>query len=107
MVRINSTTLNVSWTPLTIVEAQGIILFYQLVYLPVGSTNRGFQINATANASYILIGGLQVGQQYGVSIAAVTKLGVGKVSDFVYEDGECHYFLLLTVMFFCRLYCKS
>lgn len=100
MIRINSTTLNVSWTPLTIVEAQGIILYYQLVYLRVDSTNRGLQINASANASYILIGGLQVGEQYGVSIAAVTKLGVGKISDFVYEDGECHYFLLVTVIFF-------
>lgn len=92
---------------MTIVEAQGIILYYQLVYLPVDSTSRGLQVNATANASYILIGGLQVGEQYGVSIAAVTKVGVGKISDFVYEDGESHCILLVTVVLFCRLYCES
>ena len=97
VIRIDNTSLNVSWTPLSLVEAQGIILSYQLIYVLVGSNNtRGMQINASANASYILIGGLQVGKQYGVRIAAVTTPGVGKLSDFVYENGKCCSILSIT-----------
>ena len=100
IIRIDGTTLNVSWTPLTLAEAQGIILSYQLIYIHYH--DYGNQINAAANTSYIVIEDLSDWQQYKVSIAAVTTAGVGKFSDFVYEDGECQYILSITDIIPCR-----
>ena len=104
VIRIDYTILNVSWTPLSLSEAQGIILSYQLLYVRI-SWNVNIhkkQTNASANTSYILIGGLSHWRQYKVSIAAVTTAGVGKFSDFVYEDGEYHCILSITDIIPCR-----
>ena len=104
-IRIDYTTLNVSWTQLTLDEAQGIILSYQLAYVGVSwyIKNYEIQIKAPANTSYVLIGGLYVQKQYKVKIAAVTIAGVGKFSDFVYEDGECQCIVSITHIIPCRL----
>lgn len=91
---------------MTLDEAEGIILFYQLVY--VGTSwhinNYETQMYAPTNTPYVLIGDLNVYQLYKVKIAAVTIAGVGKFSDFVLEEyGECQCIVSITHIIPCRL----
>ena len=51
------------------------------------STTAGDTVNASATASYIVISDLDPRSYYGVTVAAVTIVGVGAVSDVVFESG--------------------
>ena len=87
VIRISDTAINVSWTPLTYSEAQGVILYYELIYNAADSTTARTTVNASATASYIVISGLDPRSYYGVTVAAVTIVGVGAFSDVVFESG--------------------
>ena len=91
--RINSTAIYVSWTPLNLTEARGIITGYSITYEPATrlekrSTQEQRTVMAGPDQQSYIIGNLEDGTVYGVSVAVMTEAGVGPVSDTVYEDGN-------------------
>ena len=66
--------MNVSWVPLNLVEAQGIIRDYIIMYQPTGSRRkRQMQtVQADGNSSYAIVGGLQPGVAYEVTVSGMT-----------------------------------
>lgn len=91
--RLSNTAISVSWTPLSLTEARGIITGYSITYEPARSLGkRSSQEQRTVIAgpdqrSYV-IGDLEDGTVYCVSVAVMTEAGVGPASDSVYEDGN-------------------
>lgn len=91
--RVSSTAIEVSWTPLNLTEAQGIISGYFITYGPATSIEkRSAQEQRTLIAgpdqqSYV-IEDLEVGTLYSVTVAVVTEAGVGPICDAVYEEGN-------------------
>ena len=86
--RVNTTSINVTWTPLTLTEARGIITGYILNYVVATSTrSKRVSLEASGDVSSHVITRLVVGQVYGVSVACKTEAGSGPASDFAYEPG--------------------
>ena len=82
--RLNGTAINVSWVPLNLVEARGFIQGYVITYQQAsnGSRHRGqtqmMQVNGSA--SYTLVGGLEPGAAYNVTVAGMTiQTGPGEL----------------------------
>ena len=93
LVRVNSTAVKVSWMPLTLEEARGIITGYSVMYQTSDSRSRTVNtISVDFDASSVVIGNLREEERYGVSVACRTTNGTGQASDFVYEPGENVYF---------------
>ena len=73
---LNSTTMNVSWVPLNLVEARGFVQYYVITYEPTsgGSRRKRQQQQAQVNgsASSGIVGGLQPGVPYDVSVSGQT-----------------------------------
>ena len=73
---LNSTTMNVSWVPLNLVDARGFVQFYVITYEPTsgGSRRKRQQQTAQVNgsASSGIVGGLQSGVPYDVSVSGQT-----------------------------------
>ena len=74
VIRLNGTAMNVSWVPLNLVEARGIIRDYIIMYQPTGSRRkRQMQtVQADGNSSYAIVGGLQPGVAYEVTVSGLT-----------------------------------
>lgn len=86
LVRVNSTAVKVSWMPLTLEEARGVIIGYSVMYQTSDSRSRTVNtISVDFDASSVVISGLREEERYGVSVACRTTNGTGQASDFVYE----------------------
>ena len=73
--------MNVSWIPLTIVEARGFILNYLIEYSEVGSSRRrkrqttGSPVEVPASQSSVVISDLTPGVSYNVGVTATNSAG--------------------------------
>ena len=82
--RLNGTAMNVSWVPLNLVEARGFVQSYIITYQQASSGSRRKRQMQTqqvdGRASSAVVGGLQPGVAYEVSIAAMTtETGPGEL----------------------------
>ena len=68
--------MNVSWVPLNLVEAQGFVQRYIITYTQASSGSRRRRQaqtqQADGSASYAVVGGLQSGAAYEVSVSGMT-----------------------------------
>ena len=85
--RTSSTTISVTWTPLTLIEARGFIRYYSVSYTLNGSNGRKRQgsletmyVNVSNTSTSATITGLQPSSMYKVQVAAATSAGVGAQS---------------------------
>ena len=95
--RLSSTTMNISWSSLTLVEARGIF-DYRIFYQPVnGRRRQGLSsVDVDGNNTFIIITGLTPGVEYVVTILAYNSEDgvelIGPASDPVHvpdsERGE-------------------
>ena len=80
---------NISWRPLTLSEARGFVIFYSIAYTPTPNIRRRqapqdtVYINANAQASSVMIAGLDGDLAYTVAMSASTIAGTGIQSDAV------------------------
>ena len=78
VIRLNGTAMNVSWTPLNLVEARGFIQSYIITYWQASNvTRRRRQVqNMTqqvdGSASSTIVGGLEPGVAYEVTVSGMT-----------------------------------
>ena len=76
MVRLNDTAMNVSWVPLNLVEARGFVQSYIITYQQASSgSRRRRQVQtqqADGSVSYAIVGGLQSGVAYEVTVSGMT-----------------------------------
>ena len=86
VVRLDSTSINVSWTPVPIELAAGIILQYSVVYQTEDGSSTG-TVLVSSLFSYAVINGLMPGSLYGATVAGITIAGEGLRSPVVYEKG--------------------
>ena len=73
--RLNGTAMNVSWVPLNLVEARGFIQVYVITFERASGNRRKRQqqeAQADASASSSIVGGLQPGVPYDVSVSGQT-----------------------------------
>ena len=78
VIRLNGTAMNVSWVPLNLVEARGFVRGYIITYQQSTSGSRRrrqVQTQKTdGSASYAIVGGLQPGVAYEVTVSGMTTL---------------------------------
>ena len=84
VLRLNGTAMNVSWVPLNLVEARGFVQSYIITYQQASSGSRRRRQVQTetvdGSASSAIVGGLQPGVAYEVSIAGrTTENGPGEL----------------------------
>ena len=76
MIRLNDSAMNVSWIPLNLVEAQGFVQSYIITYQQASSGSRRKRQVQTqqvdGSASYAIVGGLQPGVTYEVTVSGMT-----------------------------------
>ena len=76
VIRLNGTAMNVSWVPLNLVEAQGFVQSYIITYTQVNSGSRRRRQaqtqQADGSASFAIVGGLQPGVAYEVTVSGMT-----------------------------------
>ena len=76
MIRLNGTAMNVSWTPLNLVEARGFIQSYIITYQQASNVTRRKRQMQTqevdGSASSAIVGGLQPGVAYEVTVSGMT-----------------------------------
>ena len=84
--RTSPTTISVTWTPLTLIEARGFIRYYSVSYTP-NTNGRKRQaslgtmyLNVSNTSSSATITGLEPSLTYNVQVAAATSAGVGAQS---------------------------
>ena len=83
--RVSGTTMMVSWTKLTLAEAQGFILNYTIKYYPSSGNRKRPQFNTISvtvgnDSSNITINGLDKNFAYSVQVSANTVAGTGALS---------------------------
>ena len=82
MIRLNDTAMNVSWVPLNLVEARGFVQGYIITYQQ-SSIRRRRQVQTQqvdGSASYAIVGGLQPGVAYEVTVSGMTtQTGPGEL----------------------------
>ena len=76
--------MNVSWVPLNLVEAQGFVQSYIITYTQASSGSRRRRQEQTqktdGSASYAIVGGLQSGVAYEVTVSGMTtQTGPGEL----------------------------
>ena len=82
--RLNSTAMNVSWTLLTLEEARGFVTSYTVSYRKdEGMAKRTTEsvVVPGGEQSSVVIGGLDPGSSYQVSVSASTSAGTGDMSE--------------------------
>ena len=82
VIRLNGTAMNVSWVPLNLVEARGIVRGYIITYQLTGSRHKRQtpMVRVDGSASYAIVGGLQPGFAYDVGVSGVTtQTGPGEL----------------------------
>ena len=87
LVRLTSTSIEVSWTPLSLVDARGLITGYLISYETASIHDKRNSIEVSSTTSSYIITDLTVDGVYGVTVACITEAGVGPVSDVAYEPG--------------------
>ncbi len=83
--RINGTHMNITWKPLTLIEARGIILSYTVMYTPNDRTRGVHTVSTNSQANYVIIGDLDPSKGYLVEVWANTSAGVGDSSSTTVE----------------------
>ena len=78
--RLNGTHINVSWVPLTLVEARGFIINYT-VSVELSSGGEVVTVHVQENETSAVIGGLDPRQAYSVKVWASTVAGHGLPSN--------------------------
>ena len=77
--RLDSTTLAVSWTKLTLVELKGLAR-YVIIYNVVIPTRRRQDFSGMRNVSWtentVFLSNLQPGAQYDITVSTVTSTGI-------------------------------
>ena len=74
--RLNGTAMNVSWTRLSVVEAQSIAVAYVVSYSPQNVRKRQVrEVVLPANQSYVVISGLDPVTIYQVEVLASNEYG--------------------------------
>ena len=112
--RTSGEQMNISWTPLTLVEARGIIASYTVFITEGGGEVRrqsgggctpdSSPCTVDSDQSSVTVTGLDPRQSYSVSVAAGTRAGAGGQSEAQVAQGEWIYNMHgLTPQF---LYCK-
>ena len=84
VIRLNGTAMNVSWVPLNLVEARGFVQSYIITYQQASTGShrkRQMQMQQVdGSASSAIVGGLQPGVAYEVSITGrTTETGPGEL----------------------------
>ena len=84
VIRINGTAINISWVPLNLVEARGFIRGYIITYQQVSNGSRhrrqAQMMQVDGSASYTLVGDIQPGVAYNVTVAGMTvQTGPGEL----------------------------
>ena len=82
--RLNSTAINVSWTLLTLEEARGFVTSYTVSYSKgEGQGRRPVEelVVPGGEQSSAVIGGLDIGSSYLLSVSAGTSAGSGQMSE--------------------------
>ena len=84
VIRLNGTAMNVSWVPLNLVEARGFVQSYIITYQQTSTgSRRKRQIQTETvdgSASSAIVGGLQPGVAYKVTVSGVTtETGPGEL----------------------------
>ena len=87
LTRLNSTSIEVSWTPLSLVDARGLITGYLISHETASIRDKRDSIEVSSTTSSYTITDLTPGTVYGVTVACITEAGVGPVSDVTYEPG--------------------
>ena len=101
--RPTSTTMSVSYTPLTLSEARGFVTFYTVAYTPVLNSRRRqvsqdtMYMNVSADSSSVTIVGLDVSLAYSVQVSAGTRAGQGVQSAAQVADAVSNMVILLIV----------
>ena len=76
MIRLNDTAMNVSWVPLNLVEARGFVQSYIIAYQQASTGSRRKRQVQTqqvdGHASSAIVGGLQPGVAYEVTVSGMT-----------------------------------
>ena len=76
VIRLDGTAMNVSWVPLNLVEARGFVQSYIITYQQASSGSRHRRQVQTqqvdGSASYAVVGGLQSGVTYEVTVSGMT-----------------------------------
>ena len=87
VLRLNGTHMNISWSLIPITETRGFIQSYFILYEQ--NDNRKREISSVpATDSSVVIGGLDPGKAYRVSISASTNAGQGEFTSAVIVDGK-------------------
>ena len=87
--RLTSTAMNVSWTLLTLEEARGFVTSYTVSYREWEGAGRRHVVETESvvvpggEQSSVVIGGLDPGSSYLVSVSASTSAGTGEMSESV------------------------
>ena len=79
--RLNSTAMNVSWTLLTLEEARGFVIYYTVSYRKDEGMAKRTTESVVVQQSSVVIGGLDPGSSYLVSVSASTSAGNGEMSE--------------------------
>ena len=78
MIRLNGTAMNVSWSPLNLVEARGFVQSYIITYQQASNVRRrrrqlqNVTQQVDGHASSAIVGGLQPGVAYEVTVSGMT-----------------------------------
>ena len=94
VVRLSDSEMNVSWVPLTIVEARGFLENYSITYSRGGGARRKRQtkmVVVSPDQSSVVIDGLEAGVDYGVTVAA-RNLNTGTTSSRKDKYLPCSYY---------------
>ena len=74
--------MSISWSPLTLVEARGFVLYYTITYETLANRKREVQtLQIPEGESVAVIGGLEAASPYTVAITASTSAGAGPPAD--------------------------
>ena len=79
--RLNSTTMNVRWTLLALEEARGFVTSYTVSYRKDEEMAKESVVVPGGEQNSVVIGGLDPGSSYLVSVSASTSAGSGEMSE--------------------------
>ena len=91
---VNSTSIMVTWDDPLEADQNGIIISYIVRYINL-NRSEDEQFNSSASERQLTLTDLQEYEEYNISVAAATIVGVGPFSDpsslFTFEDSEYMY----------------
>ena len=75
-----STSLLVTWDPLSPIEENGVILRYSVVVVGRSHDTEVYELSTNSTAAYFTVGNLEEANEYSVSVSAVNSAGTGPYS---------------------------